>query len=222
MELSYMVRGGDGKEYGPVSLDQLATWIREGRLRSKQEVKRSDMAHWAPASDFAELQPLFAAAGLPSSGTAAPPVGGSSDALAGQADPGLYAQMRSGASWFYWIAGLSLVNSLSAFFKIGFGFLFGLGITQILDELAARASGGGQAFALLLDLVVAGVFVLFGFFSNKGHSWAFIVGMVLFALDGLILVFAEAWLPVAFHAFALFCIFRGFVAGRKLGTAIRA
>jgi len=127
MGLTYMVRGGDGKEYGPVTLEQLTTWVREGRLTLQQEVKRSDMEHWAPAANFAELQPLFAPAAAP------PPAISGPGALAaparpGQVDPALYGRMRSGASWFYWIAGLSLINSISAFFNMGFhGFLFGLG-----------------------------------------------------------------------------------------------
>jgi hypothetical protein len=35
------------------------------------------------------------------------------------------------------------------------------------------------------DVVVAGVFVLFGVFATKKHLWAFIVGMILYALDGM-------------------------------------
>jgi len=43
MDLMYMVRGADGKEYGPVSLEQLSGWIRENRLKGRAEIKRSDM-----------------------------------------------------------------------------------------------------------------------------------------------------------------------------------
>ena len=60
MELTYLVRGADGKEYGPVRLAEFSSWVQEGRLSSDQEVKRSDMDYWARAQDFAELQPFFA------------------------------------------------------------------------------------------------------------------------------------------------------------------
>ena len=212
-----MVRGGDGKEYGPVTLQQLTAWVREGRLTAQQEVRRSDMEHWTPAANFAELQPLWAGPQ-----PTAPPVVTSASAATGAhieaTDPGLYAQMRSGASWFYWIAGLSLANSILALFGYVSGFLFGLGVTQILDGMARRTVSGGKTIALILDVAVAGVFVLFGVFSNRGHSWAFLLGMILFALDGLVFVANEHWIPVAFHAFALFCLFRGFMACLKLKT----
>ena len=59
MELEYRVRGADGREYGPATLEQLSEWIQQGRLREKQEVRRSDMEYWAPAGDFVELKPLY-------------------------------------------------------------------------------------------------------------------------------------------------------------------
>ena len=62
---------------------------------------------------------------------------------------------------------------------------------------------------LALDLLAAAVFILFGVFANKGHRWAFIVGMVLFALDGLIFLLAQDWIGVGFHVFVLYCFFRG-------------
>ncbi|MCP4560303.1 MAG: hypothetical protein GY837_07230, partial [Bosea sp.] len=36
---------------------------------------------------------------------------------------------RSGANWFYWIAGLSIANSLVILFQGEWGFVVGLGIT---------------------------------------------------------------------------------------------
>lgn len=221
MELSYMVRGGDGKEYGPVNFDQLSKWVAQGRVPPQQEVKRSDMEHWAPARDFAELQPLFA----PAVGTAGPLAAGGVTAgtaatAAQAADPVKYSHMRSGASWFYWIAGLSLINSIAAFAGQSFRFIFGLGITQFLDAAASGMGSSGPLIALVLDLVAAGIFVLLGFFSHKGHRWAFIVGILLFALDTLLLVIALAvaqiWLDVALHVVVLLLLIRGLAACWKL------
>jgi len=93
---------------------------------------------------------------------------------------------------------------------MGVRFIIGLGFTQVIDyEL-------GGTTALLLDLLIAGLFVLFGVFATKGHRWAFVVGMVLFALDGLILLLRSNWLGVAFHVFVLYCLFRGFTACQRL------
>ncbi len=59
MELTYLVRGADGKEYGPVKLEELCSWVEQRRLRGRQEVKRSDMDYWSEASAFLELQDVF-------------------------------------------------------------------------------------------------------------------------------------------------------------------
>jgi hypothetical protein len=221
MNLMYMVRGADGKEYGPVSLEQLSGWIRENRLRGEQEVKRSDMEHWAAANAFEELGPMFSQ--FSQSASAPPAIGPGPTAAAPKPQAAAsMAQMRSGASWFYWVAALSLINSVVAFTGSSWQFIIGLGITRIIDEFGNGLGTAGKGVALVLDLLAAGVLVLFGIFGHKGHSWAFIVGMVLFALDGVIFLLAQDWLGVGFHAFVLFCLFRGLMACRELKAAAQA
>jgi len=217
MQLTYMVRGADGKEYGPVSLEQLSGWVRESRLNPEQEVKRSDMQHWAAANAFEELAPMFAQSGSPPA-----PIGRSPAAAPRPQTAASVAQMRSGASWFYWIAALSLVNSVAAFAGSSWRFIIGLGVTQIIDEFGGQLGAAGKGVSLGLDLLAAGVLVLFGIFGHKGHLWAFIVGMVLFALDGGIFLLKQKWLDVGFHAFILFCLFRGFMGCRELKAATRS
>jgi hypothetical protein len=167
------------------------------------------MDQWASAGSFEELQPLFGEA-TPAPASAAPaaetPVP-RSDALAA-------AQMRSGGSWFYWVAALSLINSIAAP-RMGVRFIIGLGFTKVVDHELRGASG----VALLLDLLIAGLFILFGVFATKGHRSAFIVGMALFGLDGLIFLLERDWLGVGFHVFVLYCLFRGFTACQHLARA---
>ena len=55
MEISYKIIGGDGREYGPASLDELKAWIREGRVGHATQVWRSDNTVWASAEQFQEL-----------------------------------------------------------------------------------------------------------------------------------------------------------------------
>jgi len=128
----------------------------------------------------------------------------------------------NGANWFYWIAGLSIVNSLIALFEGGMGFIFGLGITQIVDGVAMAildevAEGAGiiRIIALVTSAVFAGIFALFGWLANRGLGWAFIVGMVLYLMDGLLFLLFGDWLSLAFHGFALYSMFNGY---RALGT----
>ncbi|HEY0455862.1 MAG TPA: hypothetical protein VGE41_05770, partial [Verrucomicrobiae bacterium] len=120
--------------------------------------------------------------------------------------------IRGSGSWFYWIAGLSIVNSLAALSGAGWRLIVGLGITQVVDELGYQLGTNGKAVALVLNFVVAGVFVLFGWFACKKHLWAFIVGMIFYGLDGGLMALGRGWLSVAFHAYVLFRLFGGIQA----------
>jgi hypothetical protein len=55
---------------------------------------------------------------------------------------------------------------------------------------------------------------MLGVFANKYKGWAFILGMVLFAMDGAVGLLIPDWIGIAFHAYALFMIFRGYSALR--------
>jgi hypothetical protein len=117
--------------------------------------------------------------------------------------------VKAGASWFIWVSGLSLVNSVLSLTGTGFRFIFGLGIAQVVDGLAHQAGRPGAVLDLIINGFVSGIFVLFWNFARKGQQWAFVVGMVLYALDGLILILFKDFLGVAFHAYVLFRIYAG-------------
>src|SRR5690349_4952776 len=55
--MDYKIIGGDGREYGPVSLDELKSWVREGRIGRDSLIARSDVGVWLSADKFSELQP---------------------------------------------------------------------------------------------------------------------------------------------------------------------
>ena len=132
----------------------------------------------------------------------------------------LESELKNGASWFYWIAGLSLINSILFMTGSKFGFIFGLGVTQVIDGLGASTAetvgNGAKVFSLLINCVLAAVYIVFGVFSNKRFAWAFIIGLVFYGLDGILCLLAQDWLSVAFHAFAGFSIFKGMQAGKQL------
>jgi hypothetical protein len=123
----------------------------------------------------------------------------------------LEAQFRSGANWFFWIAGMSLVNSLVGLFGGHWGFVIGLGITQVIDAALTSGDGdvGARLLGPLLTAAVAGVFIACGHFAREGRRSAFIAGMLLYVLDSLIFVLVRDVLAVAFHAFALYCLIKG-------------
>lgn len=133
-------------------------------------------------------------------------------------------RFRNGASWFFWIAGLSLVNSIILMVGGQWNFLIGLGITQVIDGIAsAVATEAGieaaniiKILAFVADMVVAGVFVTFGVLSMKRNKLSFIIGMILYALDGLIFLIVMDFLSIGFHLFALFGLYTGLQAYNKL------
>lgn len=56
MDFTYKIVGGDGREYGPVSLDDLVAWIHAGRVAVETPVLRSDLSAAKPADDYVELR----------------------------------------------------------------------------------------------------------------------------------------------------------------------
>jgi hypothetical protein len=117
--------------------------------------------------------------------------------------------VKNGAGWFLAVAGLSIVNSILTMSGTHFSFIFGLGITQIVDAIGRQSGATGSTLGLIVNVFIAGVFVLFGNFARKGEKWAFLVGMTLYAIDGLILLSFKDYLSAAFHAYALFRIYGG-------------
>lgn len=131
-------------------------------------------------------------------------------------------RLRSGASWFYWIAALSIINSILMAASSKISFIFGLGITQIIDALAYLL---GQDLGLesvntvriigwVMNLVIVGIFALFGVFAHKRKRWAFYVGMGLYGLDALATLFVWDQPDLLSFAFHLIVIW-GLVGGLR-------
>lgn len=111
----------------------------------------------------------------------------------------------SGASWFWWIAGLSVVNTIMIHSGTDRNFVIGLGFTLLADAIFREM----KVIAFVLDAIALATFVGFGFLSRKGHLWAFVTGIVLYTLDAGIYVLGQDWMSVAFHGLALFYMIRG-------------
>lgn len=94
-------------------------------------------------------------------------------------------------------------------------FLVGLGITEVFGVLGQKMGGIGSGLAFALSLGIAGMFVLLGYLARKVQLWAFVVGMILYALDAFLFVSSSDFFSVAFHALALCFLFAGVAAARK-------
>ncbi len=128
-----------------------------------------------------------------------------------------------GANNFYWIAVLSVVNSLISAFGGGITFVIGLAVTQFVDGLVIGVGQGAPDVAmiakiigLVLSIAISGVIALFGFFAGKGQRWAFITGMSLYGLDALLMLAFTDWIGFAFHLYFLWGLFTGLQALNQL------
>lgn len=117
--------------------------------------------------------------------------------------------LKGPASWFITVAGLSIVNSILSMTGASIHFIFGLGVTQFVDAVAHGVGNAGYVLDLIINGMIAGLFVLIWNFARKGQSWAWYGGMALYAIDGVLLIFFQDYLSVAFHAWALFRMYPG-------------
>lgn len=132
-------------------------------------------------------------------------------ALVARSEP----EVMSGASWFWWIAGLSVVNSVMMHSGSDRSFVIGLGFTLVADVVFREM----KIIAFAIDAVALLAICGLGFFSRQGHFWAFVTGIVLYSLDALIYVAFQDWMSVGFHGLALFYLIRG---AKQLRTALKA
>src|SRR5205085_6652795 len=74
----------------------------------------------------------------------------------------------------------------------------------------ARLGQISPAVSLAVTVGAAAFFWLMGRFAKMGQKWALILGMLLYALDGAVLLLlpVQPWLMIGFHVFALIMISR--------------
>ena len=70
----YKILGADGKEYGPVSIEQFREWVAQGRANAQTQILESGKTEWKPAAQIPELAILFASSSPPPLPSGPPPV----------------------------------------------------------------------------------------------------------------------------------------------------
>ncbi len=141
---NYTLIGGDQKQYGPVTEEQLREWILDGRLNPQSQVKAESDAEWRPLSAFPEfaaaLATRSAARGTP------PPLPSTT--------PPLPANTNG-------LAITSLVLGILGLFTCGITALFGLilGVMALVKAKGNRGTTGGSGIALA-GIIVSAIFLL--------------------------------------------------------------
>lgn len=123
----------------------------------------------------------------------------------------------NGANWFFWIAALSLVNTIVAHSGGDRHFIVGLAVTFLVDligreivkdhpESASVVLAIAVGFSLFVDAFV----VLFGVISRQRWLWVYGIGMFMYLLDGILYALLGDFLSAGFHVYALLSMFQGF------------
>jgi hypothetical protein len=164
----YTIIGGDQKEYGPVTSEQLRLWVTEGRLSVQSLVQAEGSGEWKPLSSFPEFAGELAvqAGQMPSADVAFPPASAavwSAGVLARQPEVQIgrcLALSRNlltgnfgllfGATFLVWIitTGCQFIPLIGGIINwLIYGALYGGLYLVFLNRIRGRPASIGDAFA---------------------------------------------------------------------------
>jgi Domain of unknown function (DUF4190)/GYF domain 2 len=152
----YRIIGADGRQYGPISADQIRRWIAEGRANAQSQAIAEGGAEWKTLGVFPEFANSFA--------TQAPPT----------INPVTGSHLRATNSFAVWGLVFGILALVCCCPKILFGVLgliFSLvGLSQI-NERPDIYEGRGYAIAGIVLSALGLAFALFALlFALSGHS----------------------------------------------------
>lgn len=132
----------------------------------------------------------------------------------------LESQRAAGAGWLTAIAAFSVVNLAIILFDGNMNFVVGLGITQVSSAFArvfsqqadARGAAVAWTICITITILMTALFLWLASRAKRGSAWAFVAGMAIYGLDGLIFLAFQDWLPFGFHIYALVMIYAGLKA----------
>jgi len=136
----------------------------------------------------------------------------------------LVQRRNTGGAWFYWIGGASILNSVLNASGTQWGLAVGLGVTYLIDGLAEGLSNTVRTpiYAFIIDIAIAGGFLLIGRVARRGNLSWYAVGIGLYLLDGLLFVAVQDLLGIAVHAIGIYGLISGWRAARALKQLERA
>jgi hypothetical protein len=180
----FKIIGADQKEYGPISVEQIRQWIRDGRLNANTPAQREGATDWQPLSAYAEFADLFqAAAGGPAPAytpTAAPgafPTSSPDAALSAVKGPAiaLIVVASIGLAYYLFVGLFTLIT--------GGGFSHGPlppNLSPAVQQYIEKMRGPMGGLFSLISAAIYG-FVLYGsikMLKAQGHTLAIITCIV--------------------------------------------
>ena len=173
----YKIIGADGKEYGPITAEQVRQWVAEGRVNANTQAQLEGAAGWQPLSVFPDFAAMFEGGMAHSPSAAAPPAfpasGGREAALRAVKGPAIALMVTAGLGIaYYFFSGLLTLISGGSMFQRGLP-------PDIPPQLKAFLEGMRGPLAGVISLAIAALngFVLFGAIKllrlqNRGMAMA--------------------------------------------------
>ena len=121
-----------------------------------------------------------------------------------------------GADWFFWLAILSVINSLIVYFYNTPNTPVALGVTQWLDGTHGGLGASMTPGWLVINILIAGVLAMFGLMARRGSDIAFVVGIFLYVVDALLILGLRDFFGFGVHLIGLFFLFKGLLASRHV------
>ncbi|MGV3503867.1 MAG: hypothetical protein ACO1O1_09165 [Adhaeribacter sp.] len=118
--------------------------------------------------------------------------------------------IASGANWFFWIAALSVLNSLLNYFYGNWNFFVGLSGMHLVDMFVQKDATLLRGLGLNLNLGAALLFCWLGLLARKRNRRAFLAGFLLYLADSLVFLLLADSASLGFHALGLFMIVGGY------------
>lgn len=118
----FKIIGGDGRQYGPVTADQLRQWITEGRTNGQTLVQPDGALDWKTLASLPEFAGIRYAAGVP-------PIIGQDDLRKSKLIAGLFGILLGGLGihrFYLGYIGLGVAQIIVTLVTCGIGAVWGL------------------------------------------------------------------------------------------------
>ena len=148
---NYFIIGGDGKEYGPITDEELRKWISEGRLNAQSRAKAESDAEFRTLAQFPEFADSYAQPEAPA--TIAPRIAAGNRADDYELDLGecitrAWALVRNN---FWPVVG---VSALVLFAIVGINQLFGLITNPIVNQMVTDQKVNAREILIVLGVTI--------------------------------------------------------------------
>jgi hypothetical protein len=120
------------------------------------------------------------------------------------------------ADWFFWLAILSVINSLIVYYYQTPNTPIALGITQWVDGTSGGIASSMTTEALVTNILIATVLAAFGLMARRGSDIAFVVGIFLYVIDAMLIIGMKDFFGFGVHLIALFFMMKGLLASRHI------